>query len=134
MKEYETAMKKQQEEERNIDEEIAKLEAAKKAKESAWVLYQLKTNYSEDFLLNLEAAKATPKPETTGIENTSFVRESPSRMSRASNGQNLRASAHGSTRASGRSVSTIPDPKPRSSPPEKLAKMEIDENLNRQFC
>ena len=34
LKEYEAAVKKQQEEERNIDEEIAKLEAAKKAKES----------------------------------------------------------------------------------------------------
>ena len=38
LKEYEAAVKKQQEEERNIDEEIAKLEAAKKAKESVQVL------------------------------------------------------------------------------------------------
>lgn len=35
LRDYETAVKKQQEEERNIDEEIAKLEAAKNAKESA---------------------------------------------------------------------------------------------------
>ena len=86
--------------------------------------------------LNLMEVKNTPKPENPGIDNTSFVRESPSR---ASNGQTLRASAHGSarasTRASGRS-SAVPAPKPRSSPPGKVAKMEIDENLNlnRQFC
>ena len=81
-------------------------------------------------LLNQLVAQVTPKPES-GIENTSFVRESPSRMSKASLPQTLRASTHVSARASGRSSAV---PKPRSSPPEKQAKMEIDENLNREIC
>ena len=81
-------------------------------------------------LLNQQVAQVTPKPEN-GIENTSFVRESPSRMSKASLPQTLRTSTHASARASGRSSAI---PKPRSSPPEKQAKMEIDENLNRHFC
>ena len=49
LKEYEAAVKKQQEEERNIDEEIAKLEAAKKAKESVQVLEKvLRAIYSRE--------------------------------------------------------------------------------------